>query len=450
MNRQLFGALAIALSALAPLRTEAQMPGYGSGYAGYPTQQAIYMASQGGMGGGAPAGYGMSAPGGVQLAGCSSCDDMGCDSPGGFGGGGGMMAGGCGACGGDCGGACGGMGAIGAALGGVGECLAGGYDGYNSQLLGQANGPFGSGACCQPRWFDAHAEWLFWQRDISDSQPFASRNIAGVTALDANQFDLSHASGFRVTGAYLIGPSSALEATYFGGFNWANGAQATGNGDLYSVFSEFGTNPLNGFPETDAANLQQIALSSELDNGELNLRRRWVSANCLVHSSVLVGARYLRLRDDLMYRTVTDQNSMVYGVKTDNDLVGAQLGGDMFICITPRFKIGGELEAGLFGNHSKQSTSLDSTASPWRNEVVRDTTTSFVAEAGLSALYRISSQLTLRAGYQVLFVDNVALGVDNFNSVAPFPPNNAARNVFLNNSGDVFYHGSSLGFEWTW
>ncbi|MCA9151220.1 MAG: hypothetical protein KDA92_18040, partial [Planctomycetales bacterium] len=437
--------LAIALSVLAAPKTEAQQPGgYANGY--YPTQQAIYMTTPGSIGGEAPAGFAMSAPSGVQLASCSSCDAMGCDSPG-CGLGGGAFGGGCSACGGACGGACG-MGGLGSAIGGVGECLAGGYDGYNSQCFGQANGPYGSGANCLPRWFDASAEWLFWQRDISESQAFASTNIAGLTALDANQLDLSHVSGFRVTGAYLIGPSTGLEATYFGGFNWATGIQATGNGNLYSVFSNFGTDPFNGYAESDAANLQQVSLSSELDNGELNLRRRWVSANCLVHSSVLVGVRYLRLRDDLQYRTVTATDSMTYGVKTDNDLVGAQIGGDMYIGITPRFKIGGDIKAGVYGSNSSQRTWMNGTQSPWLNESANKSDTSFVGEAGLSAIFRISSQWTLRAGYQVLFVDNVALGVDNFNTQSPF--GNVTRDVFLNNSGDVFYHGSSLGFEWTW
>jgi hypothetical protein len=264
--------------------------------------------------------------------------------------------------------------------------------------------------------------------------------------LNASQLDLAYRSGYRVTGAYLVGPASALEATYFGGFNWASGAQAQGNGTLYSVFSEFGSNPLNGFPETDAAFLHQINLSSELDNAELNFRHRFVSANCLVHTSLLVGARYLRLRDDFIYSTDTGTNAMDYLQKTDNDLVGAQIGGDMFFCITPRFRVGGEVEAGVYGNTAKQRTRMISTASPELRESVRETDAAFVAEAGLIGLYRVTSRLTVRGGYQLLFIDEVATAIDNFNTVSPF----SARTPFLDNSGDVFFHGSTLGFEWTW
>jgi hypothetical protein len=62
------------------------------------------------------------------------------------------------------------------------------------------------------------------------------------------------------------------------------------------------------------------------------------------------------------------------------------------------------------------------------------------------ALYRATPRLTLRTGYQVLFVDGVALAVENFNTESPF----SARDPFLNARGDVVYHGATAGFEWTW
>jgi hypothetical protein len=52
----------------------------------------------------------------------------------------------------------------------------------------------------------------------------------------------------------------------------------------------------------------------------------------------------------------------------------------------------------------------------------------------------------LRAGYQALFIDGVALAVDNFNTVSPF----SVRDSFLDNSGNVTFHGAAAGFEWTW
>jgi hypothetical protein len=69
----------------------------------------------------------------------------------------------------------------------------------------------------------------------------------------------------------------------------------------------------------------------------------------------------------------------------------------------------------------------------------------------LLATYRINYQWTLRAGYQFLFVDGVALATENFNPVAPalnnpFDP----REVVINDDGNVFYHGWNAGVEFMW
>jgi hypothetical protein len=385
---------------------------------------------------------------GCDAGGCDAagCDSAGCDSGGASGDccGRGLF-GGCGIFGQgglDCGdGSCYG-GGDGCGVGGMdGHCF-GGYHG----LCGQEHGPYGSGGCCLPRWFDVHAEWLFWKRDLDESLSFSSNGILGPDALNADQLDFSEESGVRVTGAYLLGVATGLEFSYFGGLNWASGASATSPGEaLFSVFSDFGSNPLNGFPETDFAFLHEIGLSSELDNGEINLRHRWVSASCVLHQSVLVGARYFRLREDLIYNTRTTLGAMDYKVKTDNDLIGAQLGGDTYVCITPRLKVGAEVEAGVFGTSNSQRTTMVSTIGPNLQEYNRENDVAFLGEAGLSALFRATSQLTLRVGYQVLYVDGVALAVDNFNTASPF----SARDSFLDNGGDVFYHGATLGFEWT-
>jgi hypothetical protein len=421
---------------------------------GFPAQHALYQAPPAAPSGVHPAAFAMMPGASVQQVSCPSCGPggggeviYGDPEAGAVAFGGGCDSGMCGPgmCGpGGCGPAGGGLGGLHQAMHGFGEHLAGG-DGYNGQHFGQAHGPYGSGGCCQPRTFDVQAEWLFWRRDYDAAQPFSSDGILGPTVLDANMLDYNEESGFRVTGAYLIGPSTTLEAGYFGGFNYADSATVTGNGSLFSVFSNFGSDPFNGFIETGFGDIHSLAISSEMDNAELNLRRRWVSANCIVHSSMLVGARYFRLREDLVYATTTSTDAMEYVLKTDNDLVGAQIGGDMYFCITPRLRVGGEIEAGVYGTGSRQRTNMTSTASPSLQEYVEDNDVAFIGEGGVSALYRINSHWSVKAGYQVLFIDGVATAVDNFNTQSPF----AARTAFLDNNGDAFFHGATLGFEWT-
>lgn len=400
----------------------------------------------------------------VQLASCES----GACGPGAYGPGaygpGGCADGSCasGAC---SSGACGlgGLGAGGFGGGGLpgmnllpGPQAPHGHAGFGGQLSNGQNGPNGSGSCCLPRWFDVSAEWLFWERDFGNSLALSTDPRLNPVVLGTDDLEIEEVSGARITAAYLVGPSTGIEATYLGGFNWESSAQATsGTGTLFSVFSDFGANPFSGFPETDFGTLHRLNYSSEFDSGELNLRRRFVSANCLLHSSFLIGARYVRLADDLMYDTQTPDGALNYLLKTDNDLVGAQIGTEALLCVSPRFKIGGDVKAGVYGNHNKQDTAVAhfqrdafgviTQGTPLR-EKERDVSVSFVGEAGLNGIFKVTPRFAVKAGYSVLYVSGVAEAVDNFNTDSPL----LVRSSFLNNNGDLFLHGANLGFELAW
>ena len=449
----------------APLPSQlAFQPGYTQ-----PVQPAVY----------SQAGY----PGGGQVMQASyGCDAGGCDS---FGGGyappcsgcglncGGqcgsawgntLRTSGCSSCGSNCGGSCGG-----GALAGVGSiagagAMAGGglmaglnpfsanlpkYGGYGTQVFGAQHGPYGTGGCCLPRWFDVHAEALYWQRDLGDATGISSRGVSGPIVLSTDDLDLEHELGFRITGAYNLFAGTGLELTYFGGFDWSGAGSVTGNGDLFHVFSDFGQLPVPGlgFPETDAANFHGIEYSSELDNLELNLRRRWVSASCLLHGSWLAGVRYIQYQEDLIATSRTDLGSMSYAVEAQNDMIGFQLGAEGYVCISPRMKVGADIEAGVYGNRASQTTNFVSTLSPGINEDIEDDEAAFAYEANLIGLFRLTPRLTIRGGYQFFFLDNVATGVGNFNTQSPFALN---RTAFIDNNGEAFFHGGNLGFEFLW
>ncbi len=333
-----------------------------------------------------------------------------------------------------------------------GGCGVHGYGGYGSQLLGHEHGPFGDGGCCAPRWYDVHAEWMYLKRDdVGKNIGFTSLGVGGnPIVLSTDDLDFEQENGFRLTWAYLVGPGTNVEATYFGTFNWAAAAQVEdANDNLFSVLSDFGTNPgppAFGFADTDSAYFHAINYSSELNNAEINLRHRWISANCLLHGSWLLGARYVTVEEDFGYITRTNVGHMDYLVSTENDLIGAQLGGDMMLSISPRFKFGGEFKAGVYGARTKQRTTVTATAGTAVQEFQRDGDVAFVGEAGAIGVFRVTPRFSIRGGYQLLFLDGLALASENFNTESPFSP----RQTILENNGDIFYHGSTAGFEWTW
>jgi hypothetical protein len=76
----------------------------------------------------------------------------------------------------------------------------------------------------------------------------------------------------------------------------------------------------------------------------------------------------------------------------------------------------------------------------------------YVGDASLIATYRVNYQWTVRGGYQLLYVDGVALATDNFNiepPAGPFGPF-GARVPFVDDDGSAFYHGLFVGAEYMW
>ena len=323
-----------------------------------------------------------------------------------------------------------------------------GYPGYGSQHVGQGNGPSCRAGCCRPMWYDVHVEFMYLTRyRISDRVDFTSRNVSGSIVLSTDDLSFNEASGFRATYAFLVGPSTNIEASYFGTHNWADSATVTGAADLFSVFSDFGTQPVGGFPQTDAADVHGIAYSSELHNGEINLRHRWVSANCLLHGSRLLGVRYIALDEDFTHFTrVAGGGSLDYLDTTRNDLYGLQIGTDLHLCVSPRFKLGAEVEAGVYVNRATADTVAVTDTPTVLLESESDTDVAFAGEASLIGLFNVTPRFNIRGGYQVLYLEGVALAAENFNTQSPF----SSRPSFIDNNGNVFYHGATLGFEWIW
>ncbi|OHB75715.1 MAG: hypothetical protein A2W31_09895 [Planctomycetes bacterium RBG_16_64_10] len=329
-------------------------------------------------------------------------------------------------------------------------------------------GPYQDGTCAV-HWFDVYADFLYLKReDVARTVDFTSDGIQGPIVLSTDSLGFDEEPGFRLTGTWQISASSHLEATYLGTFNWHSNAVATSNtNNLYSVLSDFGTLPPDGWLQTDQAAQHWLDYSSDLHNIELNWRQHWVGPNYWFQGSFMMGVRYVRLREDLSYLTQVNAHvdpnpppvapelrgpaSMNYQVGTRNHLVGFQLGSDLFACVLPGLMLGGDLKAGIYGNHARQKTTVDATdLVPDLFESASDDEAALVAEGSVMVLYQFRPWLSLRGGYELLYLDGVALAPENFNAVAPFPPLNASRSVQINVNGDAFYHGLTAGLEWLW
>jgi len=318
--------------------------------------------------------------------------------------------------------------------------------------------PYGEGGCCAPRWFDVSADIMYLNRDpVSRRVDFTSLGQGSADiVLSTDNLEFQDEAGLRFTGAYQVFAGSNVEFTYFGLFNWATSASvADDNGDLFSSLTNFGTAPPGGFPQTDNSVFQSIGYSSTLDNFELNFRKRFTAPNCRVQYSWLVGVRYLYLLEDFDYFTQGEDAAagiMDYSIRARNSLTGFQLGGDLWTCIVPGVKAGGEFKAGVYGNYANQNTVIRATEpDALFVETIDMNDLAFISDANLVVIWRVNANWTIRMGYNFLYLDGVALAPEQYNDSSP--PNviaPLARGVQANDNGHAFYHGANFGFEWMW
>ena len=408
------------------------------------------------------------------------CDSMG----GGILGGGGLLGGngmggmgGTGGMGGGCS-ACGGSGCFfcGAGNGciGSGRCMG---------LLG-ALAPYSEGGRGGQRWFDLSVGAIGLAR-TSNVGPFQNgeQNIVtgafgqttlistigqnGTPALYSTDVSANKMRyGLEAIANVQTGPGANVEVRYFGLNKWNDSktVRLVPSPDLFSVFSLYGTDPVGGFDDTDRSFIHTINLSSELHSGEVNYRRQFVTPASWMQGGWLAGIRYLDLDERFGFAATGSRNNAFqfnqlrffnYDTKTRNELTGFQVGGNLWFNLVPGLMAGVEGKGGIFGNHAESETNVVANSIPSGREFLQDGRTAYVTEFKASTVYRLTYAWAFRASYNVLYVDNVALAQENFNTrdlsnaigSGQFTPN---RFPFLNTDGEALYQGFTLAGEWTY
>jgi hypothetical protein len=132
----------------------------------------------------------------------------------------------------------------------------------------------------------------------------------------------------------------------------------------------------------------------------------------------------------------------VFGAQ--NNLYGFQLGTDGTIWEGRRgLGIDGFLKAGIYGNDA--DISADRFGVLPASGTNNSSRTAFLGELGLTARYDLTDCLRLRSGYQLLFLDGVALASDQV------PGASGATNIPASvGSNSLLYHGLNAGLELRW
>ncbi|MGI8980407.1 MAG: BBP7 family outer membrane beta-barrel protein [Pirellulaceae bacterium] len=319
----------------------------------------------------------------------------------------------------------------------------------------------GFDGCLSPSWIDAcpcayvQVGALFLKREprFSDRPIIVDPNTS-TTFLSTSDLNSNFDAGLQVTVGRRLCGGRAVEFDYFGLFA-ANASAVVVSTDP-NAFLTFPDNLAgNVFVDMDQA---QVDYSFAVHSFAVNLL---CCCGCCEESCCgevscrsvtwFSGFRYLNLAEELnisAQRTVAGAvEEGAYNIRTNNNLYGAQLGARLR---RTRGRLGWDATgfAGIFGNDARQTQSV----TDFPNFPLRPTVSSsqggvaFVGGANLSGLYALNDVWNARAGYNVLWIEGVALAPDQLDfDFATSPSGNQ-----ISNGGGMFLHGVNVGLEARW
>ena len=346
----------------------------------------------------------------------------------------------------------------------------------NGQILGMLGAllPYSEAGICAQRWYDLSAEALFLSHDSGGfSGGVTSQGIGGPIVLSLADADAGGdtEAGLRLSGALIFGAGGNIEGTWMGGHEWNSSASFSDpNAGLFSFISDFGDLPTvgaGGFDDTDRSLTQSANFTSEFDSVELNYRRRTVGPYCRFQGSWLVGLRYVKYDDGLLYSTLGTINNTGAGnlprffssdEQTENKLFGAQLGFDLWWNVIAGVNVGiGAKGAWLKNDVDRRSVltanSIGPGATPGTETLLGgDQNDTVLGEFEAKMVYRLTHSWSFKTAYYAIAIDEIAFsGVDvnssrifaNVNNTAPLTPRSLTFDSMV-------LQGFSVGAEYIW
>ena len=290
--------------------------------------------------------------------------------------------------------------------------------------------------------FYVTAEAMVLHRDNRTAdQPIVINGVNGATVMSTRDLGFTNwAAGARIIAGYRLRSGAALELTYFGFQDFSTSASAA-NPFMLSSPAGLGIYTY----DFHDANSMNVSYSSQLQNVELNY--------CLPSSrpiSFLAGFRYLSwnesfgIQSNSSYYTTPEYSN--YLVQTYNNLFGAQVGVRTQF-EWRRLRVDILKKIGLFGNDFWQRSLMQDYGNTFvlEDNWVSHAGVAVVGDLGVNLGYRITDALAVRAGYNLIWLDGLALA-----------PNELDFHLGQNSGtghdhgGSVFMQGVNIGFDLRW
>lgn len=283
-------------------------------------------------------------------------------------------------------------------------------------------------SCCGPQWI-VRGGALFMQRGQPDSSVLIFDTGDPANALNANAFDFQFETGWEASMIRDCG-DRGWEVRFLMVDGWDAASNLTAApASLFQI-----NNVLPTF--LPGTTLVAARYHSDLLGGEVNRRRR-VSDRM----TVLAGFRYLELDEHFHVDADTAVLPTTYDTVTGNQMYGGQLGVEATLFCRDRLTVDTIAKLGVYYNDAEQATAFDTGAVVATAAGTSDGA-AFAGEWGIASSFCLTDSLSLRASYNLMYLDSVVLASDQI------PVTNLVFGTGINAQGGAFYHGAMVGLEY--
>ncbi|MBM4092084.1 MAG: hypothetical protein FJ276_22040 [Planctomycetes bacterium] len=301
-------------------------------------------------------------------------------------------------------------------------------------------------SCCCYRW-QVWADGLFLTRSSAENIPLAFGDPIdpkGSEIFGTDDLDSGFNWGPNVGVYYSCNACTSIGIEYFSVQEWSSAGVAAGN--ISVQFPSFPYLPEFQVPgdPTSGYGVGNFLYTSRLHNAEINLRRR---SSCFEWLTVLAGFRWIELGEEFHASFATGGTMPYFDIDTNNHLYGGQLGAIVLLHSSYKWTVDTWIKAGLCANVMDQDTFEDFRSAGGGTTYVNARTTSaaFTGDLGVKVVRRVTQRLSARAGYNLLWLEGVALAPEQLDASDP-----ASGIAGINHKGGIFCHGGFVGLDFVW
>jgi hypothetical protein len=287
--------------------------------------------------------------------------------------------------------------------------------------------------CCCPKWYvDAGAVIL--HRNRAETDAIMRPVTIGLPVISGHDSPFGWNGDLDITVGYRMNCCDAVEVRYFGD----TGADA-------NAAVDFGVGTPEDFTIATGGpfSLVGFSLDYQTDLHSIEINERHTMTDDI---TFLTGFRYLEVDEDLRFDlSILGSQFAQYAWSDNNHLYGGQIGTDLALWNNGPLKINSVFKGGLYGVQSDNAYTNQTILGTFVRNGAAESDVAFVGEIDLLSTYSICRHVALRGGYQLLWIDGVALASD---AASQTNPGNGG--AVIDTNGQLFYHGATVALEFTW